>query len=263
MIVYQKPPYQLIISKKNLMIKKKILITGGSRGIGYNISKFCLKLNYHVIITSTSIISKNKLHNMFSKKFIHNLSHYKLDQSNISSIHSFVNKIKKDHDKIDVLINNAGVNIREDFKNISPNSYDKILNTNLRGPFFVTQLLFDLIAKNKGGRIINISSVSGQYHGPFTAHYSISKASLISFTKFIARYGALKNVYCNAICPGLIKTDQTKTEFKTTAPDIINMTLLKREGTFSDVNSAVKFLLDENQTYLTGQTINVSGGAIL
>ena len=239
-----------------------ILITGATRGLGYQIALECLSLGYSIIVTSTKPKSDIELKKFFPKNYKY-VKHYTLDQSNEKSIFQFIKKIKLSYKKLDVLINNAGVNNRQNFMEISFNSYNNILDTNLRGPFFLIQGLYDLLKKNNGGNIINISSVAGQYHGPYTAHYAISKAALISLTKFIARYGAKDNVYCNALCPGLIRTDQTKDEFKTTAPDIINMTLLKREGSFSDVRSAIKFLIDKNQKYFTGQTINLSGGAII
>jgi 3-oxoacyl-[acyl-carrier protein] reductase len=242
--------------------KKIILITGGTRGLGYQIALECLDLGYKIIVTSTKNKTKNDILNYFPNN-INDIDHYVLDQSNEKSINKFLVNINKYYNKIDVLINNAGVNKRESFEKISIKTYDFILDTNLKGPFFLTQGLYHLLKKDNGGRIINISSVAGQYHGPFTAHYAISKAGLISFTKFIARYSAKDNIYCNALCPGLIRTDQTLDEFETTGNDIINMTLLKREGTYNDIRSSIKFLLDENQKYYTGQTINLSGGAIL
>jgi len=242
--------------------KGTILITGATRGLGYQIALECLSLGYSIIVTSTKRKTNIQIKNIFPKNYIY-VKHYTLDQSNKKSITQFINKIKLSHNKLDVLINNAGVNNRQNFMDISFDSYNNILDTNLRGPFFLIQGLYDLLKNNNGSSIINISSVAGQYHGPYTAHYAISKAALISLTKFIARYGAKDNVYCNALCPGLIRTDQTKDEFNTTAPDIINMTLLKREGTFTDVRSAIKFLIDKKQKYFTGQTINLSGGAII
>ena len=242
--------------------ERTILITGSTRGLGYQIALECLNLGYSVIVTSTKSKKNIEIKNIFPENYQY-VKHYVLDQSNQKSINNFIKKIKSRYKKLDVLINNAGINNRQNFMDINFSSYNNILDTNLRGPFFLVQGLYELLKNNNGANIINISSVAGQYHGPYTAHYAISKAALISFTKFMARYGANDNVYCNALCPGIIRTDQTKDEFKTTAPDIINMTLLKREGTFSDIRSAIKFLIDKNQKYFTGQTINLSGGAII
>ena len=116
----------------------------------------------------------------------------------------------------------------------------------------------------KHGRIINISSGAALYHGPKTAHYAISKAGLISMTKLIARFGAPYNIMCNAIAPGIIKTNLTKNEVKGKGgQNYIDMTLLKRFGEISDVVSAVLFLASENQNYITGDVINLTGGASL
>ena len=118
--------------------------------------------------------------------------------------------------------------------------------------------------RNGGGRIINISSVASQYHGPKTVHYAVSKAGLNSLTKVLARYGAPHNILINAVAPGLILTDQTKDEFESGDADpLIDMTLLKRPGCEQDVVTACLLVADNEQSYMTGQVISVSGGAFL
>ena len=138
------------------------------------------------------------------------------------------------------------------------------METNLKGPFVCSQEIFPIMIKNGGGRIINISSVASQYHGPKTVHYAVSKAGLNSLTKVLARYGAPHNIYINAVAPGLILTDQTREEFESgDAKPIIDMTLLKRPGCEEDVVSACLAVAENNQNYMTGQIISVSGGAFL
>ena len=166
--------------------------------------------------------------------------------------------------RIDILVNNAGVNKRGWFMEIADEDWDMIMAVNLKGPFMCCQEVFPLMIKNGGGRIINISSVAGQYHGPKTVHYAVSKAGLNSLTKVLARYGAPHNILINAVAPGLILTDQTKEEFESgAAKPIIDMTLLKRPGTEQDVVLACLAVAESKQSYITGQVISVSGGAFL
>lgn len=166
--------------------------------------------------------------------------------------------------KIDILINNAGVNKRGWFEEITDEDWDLIMAINLKGPFMCCQEVFPYMIKNRGGRIINISSVAGQYHGPKTVHYAVSKAGLNSLTKVLARYGAPHNILINAVAPGLILTDQTREEFESgAAKPIIDMTLLKRPGAEQDVVSACLSVAEQRQSYMTGQVLSVSGGAYL
>jgi len=166
--------------------------------------------------------------------------------------------------KIDILVNNAGINKRGWFEEITDDDWDNIMEVNLKGPFICSQEIFPILIKNGGGRIINISSVASQYHGPKTVHYAVSKAGLNSLTKVLARYGSQHNIYINAVAPGLILTDQTREEFKSGDADpLIDMTLLKRPGSEKDVLMACLALAETSQNYITGQVISVSGGAFL
>jgi len=166
--------------------------------------------------------------------------------------------------RIDILVNNAGINKTCFFEEISDADWDLLMAVNLKGPFICCQEVFPFMIDNQGGRIINISSVAGQYHGPKTVHYAVSKAGLISLTKAVARYGAPHNILVNAVAPGIILTDLTREELMSPAgARIVEMTLLKRPGELADVASTCVFLASDEQSYITGQTISVSGGAYL
>ena len=166
--------------------------------------------------------------------------------------------------KIDILVNNAGVNKRGWFEEITDEDWDMIMAINLKGPFMCCQEVFPHMIKNGSGRIINISSVASQYHGPKTVHYAVSTAGLNSLTKVLARYGASHNIMVNAVAPGLILTDQTREEFESGATKpLIDLTLLKRPGTEQDVIAACMSVAEQKQSYMTGQVLSVSGGAYL
>jgi len=165
---------------------------------------------------------------------------------------------------IDILVNNAGINNRCFFLETTDEEWDAIMAVNLKGPFVCCQEIFPHMIARGGGRIVNISSVAGQYHGPKTVHYAVSKAGLNSLTAVVARYGAEHNILVNAVAPGIMWTEQTADELA--GPDgakIVAMTLVKRAGQLSDVASTCVFLASDEQSYITGQVISVAGGAVL
>ena len=168
------------------------------------------------------------------------------------------------HGGLDILVNNAGINRRGTFDETTDEDWDAIMAVNLKGPFICCQEAFPHLIARGGGRIINISSVAGQYHGPKTVHYAVSKAGLNSLTKVIARYGAEHNILVNAVAPGIMLTEQTADELAGPAGDrVVAMTLLKRAGALSDVAATCVFLASDEQSYITGQVISVAGGAYL
>lgn len=241
------------------LTKKIVLITGASRGIGKTIAEECAKNGAIVIIT----YNKNrKLAENVSKK-IENSLILKLDVSSKKNIQQVTKKIVKKFNRIDILVNNAGINNPNDFEAISEKEWNKILDVNLKGPFLVSQEIFPIMKKQKFGRIINISSVSGQYGGPRTIHYAVSKAGLISLGHCLARYGAPHNITVNNIAPGIIKTEMSKKVLESKiGKKILEQTLLKRAGTSKDVANLVVFLASNESSYITGQTYNVNGGLI-
>ncbi len=165
--------------------------------------------------------------------------------------------------RLDILVNNAGINRVCFFEEITDQDWDDILGTNLKGPFICCQEAFTHL-KARGGRIINIASVAGQYHGPKTVHYAVSKAGLISLTAAVARYGAPHGILVNAVAPGIIETDLTRDELRGPGgQNVVALTLLKRPGQLDDVASACVFLASDEQNYMTGQVLSVAGGAVL
>ena len=166
--------------------------------------------------------------------------------------------------KIDILINNAGINSRSDFEKTTDLQWHNIMNTNLYGPFMCIQEVFPYM-KKKGGRIVNISSTASLYHGPKTVHYAVSKAGLNSLTKVLSRYGAKHNILINAIAPGLIETDQTIKEVKDkkSLKQYLDRTLLKKLGKSEDVANTALLLVSNQQQYITGQIVSVCGGSTI
>ncbi|QHS12761.1 3-oxoacyl-ACP reductase FabG [Shewanella sp. Arc9-LZ] len=243
---------------------KVAVITGSSRGIGAAIAQeYCAQgakvvINYvHSTEQAQALTDKLNLHGK-------NAIAVKADVSVRSEIKQLFEQAVSAFGKIDILVNNAGINKRGWFDEVTDEAWDEIMGVNLKGPFICCQEVFPYMQAQQGGRIINISSVAGQYHGPKTVHYAVSKAGLNSLTKVIARYGAEHNILVNAVAPGIVRTDQTADEIDSPAGQkVIDMTLLKKAARMEDITSACVMLASEEQQYMTAQVLAVSGGAIL
>jgi 3-oxoacyl-[acyl-carrier protein] reductase len=179
-----------------------------------------------------------------------------------ASIKAWVDHIADAEGRIDVLVNNAGINRQGPVDTVTEADWDEIMAVNLKGPFLVTQAVLPLMVEAGGGRVINIASVSGLYGGPTTAHYAASKAGLISLTQVLARWGAEHGILVNSISPGIIETDLTREELRSGGgAGVVALTLLKRPGQVEDVASIAVMLASDEQNYMTGQTISPNGGS--
>jgi len=238
---------------------KVALITGSSRGIGEAIAKEFSNEGASVIIT----YKKNKSLAEELNQKLKNSMIIQLDISNRQNIRNAIQNILKKHERIDILVNNAGINKPTDFEDVTDKDWDEILNTNLKGSFMISQEIFSIMKKQNYGRIINISSISGQYGGPRTVHYAVSKAGLITLGHCLARFGAPYNITCNNIAPGIISTEMTKDEIaNVNSSEIFKKILLNRPGTTDELTGIAVFLASDDSSYITGQTINVDGGVL-
>lgn len=248
-----------------MRLKDKVaLITGSSRGIGRAIAvRFALEGAKVVVTYADNREAAGETARMVREADAEAMVH-PLEVRSRESIRAALTATVDRFGGLDVLVNNAGINKRGWFHEITDEDWDLILDVNLKGPFVCCQEAFPLLQQRGGGRIINISSVAGQYHGPKTVHYAVSKAGLNSLTRILSRYGAEHGVLVNAVAPGLILTDQTRDEVDSEGGRaVIGMTLLKRVGQLEDVASTCVLLASDEQSYITGQVISVSGGAYL
>ena len=239
-----------------MRLKNKVcVITGSSRGIGKKIAESFYAEGAKVIIT----YNKNKLEaKKLSKKL--KSSFYKLDVSKKKQVLKVFSSIKKKFKKIDVLVNNAGVNKTNDFDKLSEKDWDLVLNVNLKGVFFCSQEV--LKSMPNGGKIINIGSLSGEYGGPRTPSYAAAKAGVMSLTHCLARFVGKRKINVNCISPGVIDNEFTnKTMSKNVKGIVKNLLLIPRLGKLSDLTGAAVFLASKESDYVTGQTISINGGA--
>jgi acetoacetyl-CoA reductase/3-oxoacyl-[acyl-carrier protein] reductase len=244
------------------MKNKLVLVTGGSRGIGKSIVIKLAEIGYDVAFTykKNLEVSKSICNNLNNRGFNVKCFHLLLD--NYDNISNCVNEIQTEFKKsISILINNAAVAQEKDFESISFLDWDIMLKTNLQGPFHLTQLLIPSMINNSFGKIVNITSIGGQWGGFNQVHYAASKAGLISLTMSTAKIYSKHNINCNAIAVGLVQTDMTTNELSTkNGIDKVKNIPIGRIGTTNDVAETVNYLISEESSYITGQTINLNGG---
>lgn len=230
------------------MENKVVLITGGNKGIGRAISEKFKKEGYTVVVMART--------NPDSADF----DFFPCDMSNNEQIAQSISEVLKKYDKIDVLVNNAGITKDGLMLTMSYEDFLDVIQVNLNAAFLVSKLISRGMLKKRSGKIINISSVVGLHGNAGQSNYSASKAGLIGLTKSMAKEFASRNIQVNAIAPGFIDTDMTavlpeefKEQWKKQIP-------LGRFGQPEEVANAVYFLASDNADYITGQVLSICGG---
>lgn len=241
-------------------LKRTIVITGGSRGIGRSV---CLAFagpdtaiwfNY-----SSASDAAEETERLVAEKG-GTAKGLKVNVRSEEEVVSFFKTIVQETGRIDVLVNNAGVARDGLLVRMKEADWDDVMDINLKGAFFCCKAVTRTMMKQHYGRIINIASLVGVTGNAGQANYVASKAGLIGLTKSVARELASRNITVNAVAPGYITTDMTESLADKTKDDIIKQIPLGRAGTVEDVAQIVEFLASEKASYITGQTIHVSGG---
>lgn len=240
-------------------MSKLVLITGGSRGIGAGIAKAFAEAGYWIAITYLNNQDKAvSLANILGDK----VAAFPLDQSKPESIKQCITEVEKYFNRsIDVLINNGAIAQEKPFSDITADDFTTMLNTNLRGPFLLAQACIPAMQQQRWGKIINISSIGGQWGGFNQVHYAAAKAGLINLTQSIAKIYSADGINCNAISIGLVETEMTRNELATEQGKQKVATIpAKRLGQAMDIASIALFLASDDSQYLCGQTLNANGG---
>ena len=237
------------------------LVTGASRGIGKAIAISLAKEGAEVIINySSSLNAANKVVseiNSFGGKAFP----LQADISNENSVNELIKKILEKNNKIDVLVNNAGITKDGLLMRMKTENWKQVLDLNLSGVFYCTRAVSRQMLKQRKGRIINITSVVGLMGNPGQSNYSAAKAGVIGLTQSAAKEFASRGITVNAVAPGFINTDMTK---DLNSESILSAIPLGRFGKPEDVAGAVRFLAaDPSGAYITGQTIQVDGGMVM
>lgn len=240
-------------------MKKIILITGASRGIGRDIAKTLSKDNNNIVIANYNKSEKEaiELKERLKDEGI-DIEIIKADVSKRNETKKMVDNVLKEYGKIDVLINNAGISQYKLFNDITDEEWDNIMNTNLKSAFMVTQEAIRNMINNKQGCIINISSIWGVAGAAMEVAYSTSKAGLIGLTKSLAKELGPSNIRVNAIAPGFIDTGMNNRFSEDELQSIKEEIPLERMGDTADITKCVKWLIEDS--YTTGQVISINGG---
>lgn len=243
--------------------KKTALITGASRGIGREIARLFAKNNYNVVINYNK--SEKEAQELLEELNKENLSAriFKADISNSQEANSLVNYTIGQFEKIDVLINNAGISRFNVFTDISYEEWHEVMNVNLNSVFYVTKKALQYMIPELQGKIINISSMWGIVGASNEVHYSASKAALIGMTKALAKELGPSNIQVNAIAPGVIDTDMIKDIDNDTIDMLKYDTPLMRIGKPIDIAKCVLFLAEDGGDFITGQVISSNGGFVI
>lgn len=241
------------------MLNEKVaLITGASRGIGRAIAqKFAKEGAYIAAIYCGSEQKALELKDEIEKNG-GKINIYKCDVSNFDECESTVKKVIEDFGGVDILVNNAGITNDKLVLQMGEGDFDSVIGTNLKGAFNMIKHCYRNFMKKKYGKIINISSVAGLIGNAGQANYSSAKAGIIGLTKTAAKELASRNVCCNAIAPGFIKTDMTEAFQENDA--VKSAIPLKRMGSADEVANLAAFLADDVSDYITGEVIRIDGG---
>lgn len=242
-----------------LLQDKIALVTGGSRGIGAAIVKRFSEQGATVAFTYLSSADRA---NALVKEIEENggkAKAYKSDASAFIQAEELVKAVLDDFGKIDILVNNAGITRDTLMLRMSEEQWDQVIHTNLKSVFNLTKHVIRPMMKNRGGSIINMSSIIGLIGNAGQANYAASKAGIFGFTKSIAKEMGSRNIRCNAIAPGFIETDMTDELDEKTREAYLNTIPLKRFGGASEVADTCVFLGSDLSSYVSGQTLSVCG----
>lgn len=241
-----------------------VVITGGSRGIGRAVAmKFAAEKPRTVLIhydPDTSAADETLA--LLREKGVEAESH-RIDVSSKGEVDALFKDILSRFERVDVLVNNAGITRDALLMRMSEEEWDAVISVNLKSVFNCTQAVLRTMVKQRGGRIVNISSVAGQIGNPGQANYAASKAGIMGFTKTLAREVAGRGITVNAVAPGYIRTDMTDALSDKVKEYFLQLVPMGRAGEPEEVADAVYWLCSGAAGYVTGQVIHVNGGLFM
>lgn len=243
-----------------MLTGKVALVTGASRGIGAQIAKSLAEEGASVIVNYNG--SKEKAQTVVDEIQAAGgtAEMYQCSVSDFTACGEMIQELIKKYGHIDILVNNAGITRDGLLMKMSEEDFDAVVETNLKGAFNTIRHMSRYFLKQRSGKIVNISSVSGILGNAGQANYSASKAGVIGLTKSVARELASRGIHVNAIAPGFIATDMTEAMPEEAKEKMTETIPLKRIGTPKDIANLAVFLASEKADYITGQVFAVDGG---
>ncbi|MDY2986383.1 MAG: 3-oxoacyl-ACP reductase FabG [Peptoniphilus sp.] len=234
---------------------KKVLITGGAKGIGKAVSEKLFADGYQVLINYNS--SKDAAEALAKNL---NTKAYQADVSNYNEVKTMIDKIKSDFGNIDVLINNAGISVVSLFQDLEVAKWKELFNVNVGGCFNTIQCVLPDMISNKRGVILNVSSIWGSHGASCEVAYSATKGAIESLTKSLALELAPSNIRVNAIAPGTVNTEMMKCYTDEDLKYICENIPMMRMAEPTEIAELVSFLISDKNSYMTGQIISTNGG---
>ena len=232
---------------------KKVLITGASRGIGKAIAVKLKEKDFNVIGTSTS---KEGVQSLIKEGFMG----IELDLNQKKSIALFKKLLVDEHSDISILVNNAGITRDNLVLRMSDDEWSDVINVHLNGTFKISKIILKFMLKKRWGRIINITSASASIGNKGQANYSAAKSGVEAFSRSLAKEVGSRAITVNAVSPGYIETDMTAGMNEEVKKNILSQIPLSRFGKAEEVAELIEFLISDEASYITGQTIHVNGG---
>ena len=243
--------------------KRVIVVTGASRGIGRGIAVALAESGCAVVInfSSSAEAAQETAAAVEARGGTAHLCRF--DVSDPEAIKEGFKEIGKLYNRVDVLVNNAGITRDNLLALMKPGEWDAVIDTNLKGAFLCSQAVVKMMMRQKYGRIINVTSVVGVIGNPGQCNYSAAKAGLLGLTRSLARELISRNITVNAVAPGFIETAMTLRLPEKVRGELLNQIPAGRYGSPEDVAAAVKFLASDEAGYITGQIIHVNGGMFM
>ncbi|WP_405102257.1 3-oxoacyl-[acyl-carrier-protein] reductase [Oceanobacillus sp. FSL H7-0719] len=242
---------------------KNALVTGASRGIGRTIALELARQGANVAVNYAGSEEKAEAVVEELKKFGVKAFKIQADVSRETSVKAMVKEVINQLGSLDILVNNAGVTRDNLLMRMKEEEFDEVIQTNLKGVFLCTKAVTRQMMKQRFGRIVNVASIVGVSGNPGQANYVAAKAGVIGLTKTAAKELASRNILVNAVAPGFISTDMTDVLTEEQKEKMLAMIPLAKLGSPEDVAKVVRFLVSDDASYMTGQTLHVDGGMVM
>jgi 3-oxoacyl-[acyl-carrier protein] reductase len=235
------------------------VVTGATRGIGKAIAEGFAGKGVDLVVSARNEDAAREVAASLSATGVKAIG-MRLDVTNSEEVERVFEEIRNEFSRIDILVNNAGITKDGLLMRMKEDAWDAVLDTNLKGVFLCSREVIKDMAKQRYGRIINITSVAAFMGNPGQANYSASKAGIVGFTKTVAKEYAGRGITVNAVAPGFIETAMTDILPENIKEEMKKLIPLGRFGTVEDIANAVIFLASVESGYITGQVIHVNGG---